>query len=171
MIVDSKLTKSDSDSNSEEEIEKQNLIKSSIIIQDNVSIRNLPTIFWLSCLFATVTYGYLAPFSFISSGFLTDYFFKDLPKKEAQRKAGIFISLPPLISVFGVPFFGWLVDLFGKRAYLTLISSLLGLLCFLSFFILDPLIGFIIYGICSSLTSAVVWSILALVVKGDYIVN
>lgn len=167
MIVDSKCNKLD-----EIEVEKsQNFIKNSIIIEDNVKIRNLPTIFWLTCLFTCITYGYLAPFSFISSGFLTDYFFKDMNKKDAQRKAGEYISLPPLISVFAIPFFGWLVDLFGKRAYLTLISSLLGFLGFLSFFFLPvPLPGFIIYGICGSLTSTIVWSILALVVKGDYIV-
>ena len=152
-------------------METKKLISSSIIIQENTSLRNLPTIFWLTCLFATITYGYIAPFSFISSGFLTDYFFKNLSKEDAQTKAGIYISIPPTISVICIPIFGWIVDLLGKRANLTLLSSLLGLMTFLSFYLgLDPLCGFIIYGICSSLTSSVLWSILAIILKGDYIV-
>ncbi len=153
------------------DVETKKLIGSSIIIQENTSIKNLPAIFWLTCLFATITYGYIAPFSFISSGFLTDYFFTNMSKSDAQTKAGIYLSIPAIISVIFVPIFGWLVDSFGKRAYLTFLSSFLGLMTFVSFFFFkEPIFGFIIFGTCTSLTSTIVWNILALVVKGDHIV-
>lgn len=153
---------------------KENLNKEfydSVVIAENTSFRQLPAIYWLTCLFIIFCYGTYMPFNNIASGFLTETFFKDLEKQEAETKAGIYMSIPFAISCFCVPLFGHLVDKFGKRASITLLSSLLGVFGFASFFFLEPVYGFIIIGFSYSLTATVCWNIISVVVKTDAIVN
>jgi nitrate/nitrite transporter NarK len=142
----------------------------SVLITENTSYRQLPAIYWLTCLFIIFCYGSYLPFNNIASGFLTETFFKDLENQEAEKKAGMYMSIPFIISCFFVPLFGHLVDKFGKRASITLLSSLLGVFGFASFFFLAPIFGFIIIGFSYSLTATVCWNIISVVVKNDAIV-
>lgn len=152
---------------------KENLNKEfyeSVVITESTSYRQLPAIYWLTCFYIIFCYGSYMPFNNIASGFLTETFFKHLEKKEAEKKAGIYMSIPFAISCFFVPLFGYLVDLYGKRASITILSSLLGVFGFASFFFLEPIFGFIIIGFSYSLTATVCWNIISLVIKTEMIV-
>jgi len=143
----------------------------SVVIAENSSYKHLPAIYWFTCLFIIFGYGSYLPFNNIASGFLTETFFKDLDKQEAEKKAGFYMSIPFAISCFFVPIFGHLVDKYGKRATITLLSSLFGVFGFASFFFLAPVFGFVIIGFSYTLTATVCWNIISIVLKTDEIVN
>jgi len=46
------------------------------------------------------------PFNNIASGYFTSTTFKDLQKADARHMAGIYMSLPFMISAVLIPFFG-----------------------------------------------------------------
>jgi len=142
----------------------------SVLITEKSSFSQLPSIFWFTTLFTLFCYGSYLPFNSIASGFLTENFFKDLNRKEAERNAGILMSIPFIIACISVPVLGYLIDIYGKRAYLTLISSILGIFGFISFLFIQPIFGFILIGFSYSLTSTVCWNIISIVVKNDSIV-
>lgn len=142
----------------------------SVVITESTSFKSLPAIYWFTALYTLSCYGSYLPFNFIASGFLTENFFKDLPKSEAEQKAGFYMSIPFAISCVFVPLFGHLVDKFGKRANITVVSSLLGIFGFCSFFFLPPIYGFVIIGFSYSFTATVCWNIISIVVKSENLV-
>jgi MFS family permease len=142
-------------------------LKKSVVTVENSNIKNLPVIYWITTLFTIFCYGSYMPFNFIASGFLTENFFNDIPKSQAEQKAGIYMSIPFAISCIFVPLFGLIVDKYGNRANITFISSILGIFGYTSFFYIAPLFGFITLGFSYSLTATVVWNIFSIVVKGN----
>jgi len=51
-------------------------------------------------------YAIVLPFNYISTGLYTSTFFKDMDKDEAKMLAGIYMSLPYLLSVILLPILG-----------------------------------------------------------------
>lgn len=143
----------------------------SVVITQNSHFKNLPAMFWLTNIFTVFCYGAYLPFNFIASGFLIETFLKHLPKETAQQTAGIYMSLPFIISCFFVPIFGCYVDKYGKRANITILSSILGIIGFSTFLCLDPIFGFIIIGFSYSFTSTVVWNIISIVLASSSFVK
>ena len=142
----------------------------SVIIQET-NIKNLPNIFWVCTLFTMFCYGAYMPFNYIASGFLIENSFKDLPKEIAVQKAGLYMSIPFMISSVFVAFFGFLLDKVGKRANLAVVSSVLGILGFTSFYFFEPLWGFVLIGFSYSLAATIVWNIMSIILKGNMLVN
>ncbi len=142
----------------------------SVVISKKSSIEDLPPIFWFTTFFIVFCYGSYMPFNFITSGFLTENFFINIPKDEAEKKAGMYMSLPYAISCILVPIIGKIIDKFGKRAYITVLSAFLGIFGFSSFFFLGPIFGFIFIGFSYSLTANVGWNIISIVVNSECIV-
>jgi hypothetical protein len=56
------------------------------------------------------------------------------------------MALPFLISSLIVPFLGFLIDKIGKRGYLMMISSFLGILTYISFIVFNPIFPLITLG-------------------------
>lgn len=128
--------------------------------------------FWLLSVICCVLYGAVLPFNYIASGFLTKTVFKDIKDKQiAQEKAGIYMSIPFIISGFMVPLFGSLSDKFGQRAYLAVFSCLMGLLAFGSLYYVNALYSLILIGTTYSLFVSVIWPAISLVVNKNDIVK
>lgn len=135
---------------------------------DFTSIGQLNYIFWLLACICVCLYGGFLPFNNIASGYLTDTYFKNLPQTQARNMAGFYMAVPFFLSIFCVPAFGFLLDKFGKRVYFALISACTGLLCFILFYLLSPLIPLILLGITYSLFASVIWPSIAIVTKKEY---
>ena len=138
-------------------------VEEEVEIVDLSSISNLRYIFWILAMICVCLYGGFLPFNNIASAFLTATYFKDLPENEARNKAGVYMSIPFIIGIFFVPLFGYLIDKFGKRAHLSLLSAILGLFCFFLFITITPLIPLIILGLTYSLFASVIWPSIAIV--------
>lgn len=72
--------------------------------------------------------------------------YNDNESDEAHHHAGMAMALPFLISTFVVPFLGLLIDRIGKRGYLMLISSILGVLTYVLFILINPILPLITLG-------------------------
>ena len=125
--------------------------------------------FWLITALCLTLYGAVLPFNYIASGFLTETYFKDMSKIEAQNKAGIYMSVPFFISAFMVPIYGILIDKYGQRANLSLFASFVGLICFTMFYYCPPLLALIILGLTYSMFASVIWPCISLVVKKNLV--
>jgi MFS family permease len=75
------------------------------------------------------------------------------------------MSIPFFISAFMVPIYGLLIDKYGQRAYLSLLASMSGLLCFTLFYYLQPIIPLLVLGLTYSMFASVIWPAISLVVK------
>ena len=136
------------------------------------AMRKLNSMFWLISIICCFLYGAVLPFNYIASGFLTRTVFKDIKNKElAQEKAGIYMSIPFIISGFLVPLFGSIIDKIGQRAYFTVFSSIMGLIAFGSLYYINPLYSLILIGITYSLFASVIWPAISLVVNKNEIVR
>jgi MFS family permease len=133
------------------------------------AVKEFGSMFWLVTLLCVTLYGAVLPFNYIASGFLTETYFRGLNKVEAQNRAGVYMSVPFFISAFMVPIYGILIDKYGQRAYLSLIASGVGLLCFILFYIVNPLIALIILGLTYSMFASVIWPCISLVVKKSHV--
>jgi MFS family permease len=129
------------------------------------TIGELGTLFWLITLLCLTLYGAVLPFNYIASGFLTETYFKNMSKVEAQNNAGIYMSIPFFISAFVVPLYGIIIDKYGQRAYLSLFASICGFICFIMLYIFPPILGLIILGLTYSMFASVIWPAISLVVK------
>lgn len=128
-------------------------------------LKELNSLFWLSVILCMILYATFISFKYISTGWLTSTVFADLKDKEiAEEKAGIYISIPFLISTFLIPLFGYLIDIFGQRGYLILVSSIVSLISYILFYFLNPLIGFSLLGLAYSVYSIATWAAISLAV-------
>lgn len=127
------------------------------------------SLFWLITLLCVTLYGGYLPFNYIASGFLTEKYLKNLPKIEAQNSAGLYMSVPFFISAFMVPLYGILIDMYGQRAYLSLVASILGFFSFTMFYYLPPIYAFIMLGMTYSMFASVIWPAISLVVRKDLV--
>jgi MFS family permease len=133
------------------------------------SILELGSLFWLISLICLFLYGGYLPFNYIASGFLTENYFNNMPKVDAQNKAGLFMSVPFFISAIMVPIYGIIIDIFGQRAYLSLFASFLGFISFTMFFYVPPIYALIMLGLTYSLFASVIWPAISLVVRKDLV--
>ncbi len=134
-------------------------------------LKDLNSMFWLISIICITLYGAVLPFNYIASGFLTTTVFADVTDKQlAQEKAGLYMSIPFFISAFMVPLYGTIIDKFGQRAYLTLLSSVVGLLSFAMFFYFPAAYALVLLGMTYSMFASVIWPAISLVVKKSQVV-
>jgi len=147
-------------------------IESEVFSLDSVKIlKDLNFMFWLISIICITMYGAVLPFNYIASGFLTSTVFSNVKdKQKAQEKAGLYMSIPFFISAFMVPIFGTIIDKFGQRAYLTLLSSVVGFVAFMMFSYFNPIYALIVLGLTYSMFASVIWPAISLVVKKSYVV-
>lgn len=153
--------------------ETPSVIESEVFGLESVKIlKSLNSLFWLISIICVTLYSAVLPFNYIASGFLTSTVFKDVTnKQQAQEKAGLYMSIPFFISAFLVPIFGTIIDQYGKRAHLTLLSSMLGFASFALFFYLPAMYGLVLLGITYSMFASVIWPAISLVVKKSEVVS
>jgi MFS-type transporter involved in bile tolerance (Atg22 family) len=72
--------------------------------------------------------------------------YNNIASDEAQHHAGMAMALPFLISALIVPFLGLLVDKFGKRGYLMMISGFMSILTYILFILVNPVLPLITLG-------------------------
>ena len=125
------------------------------------------SLFWVISIICLVLYGTVLPFNYIATGFFCDTSLKSYPQSEAKNIAGIYMGVPFLISALMVPVFGIIIDKFGKRAYITLLSGVLCVLSFVLFYLLEPIIPLIILGLTYSIFAAVIWPSISVVVNNE----
>ena len=68
------------------------------------------------------------------------------PSDEAQHNAGMAMALPFLVSALFVPFLGLLVDRIGKRGHFMIISAVLGIITYVLFIFLNPILPLVTLG-------------------------
>jgi len=66
---------------------------------------------------------------------------------ESQHNVGMAMALPFLISSFIIPIFGVIIDKYGKRGSLLILSGFIGILTFILFIFISPIIPLILLGI------------------------
>lgn len=129
------------------------------------NISEFKLLYWLITVVCLLTYGTVLPFNFIIVNYLTTTHFKEMQTTEARHKAGIYMAIPFFIGALIIPVFGFIIDKYGKRAYLTLVSALLTSIVFLLFFFCDPLFPLILIGITYSMFAAVIWPSISLIIS------
>ena len=136
-------------------------------------LKGFSRMFWLVSILTLFLYGSFLPFNNICSGFLMSTTFSGIKDKDlAQRKAGLYSSIPFFISAFMIPIFGMFIDIFGNRGYLLLLSGIFGLISYsLFFFSIPPIYSLILLGITYSIYASVAWPLVSIVVKKYQIVK
>lgn len=129
------------------------------------AVKDLGSLFWLITILCVTLYGAVLPFNYIASGFFTETYFKNYNKVDAQNHAGVYMSIPFVISAFMVPIYGILIDKYGQRAYLSFLASICGLVCFTMFYYLSPILPLIMLGLTYSMFASVIWPAISLVVN------
>ncbi|ORX93958.1 MFS general substrate transporter, partial [Basidiobolus meristosporus CBS 931.73] len=117
-------------------------------------ILNLKPAFWLLCVLAVTLYGSVQPFLYISSDYLQSEKYPGRPET-----AGTVMSIPSLLSSFGTPLCGLMIDRVGHHSELMTFSALVvilvhGLLAFTS---ITPVLPYIMLGFGYSLFAAALW--------------
>ncbi|KAJ3121347.1 hypothetical protein HK098_003761 [Nowakowskiella sp. JEL0407] len=117
-------------------------------------LKGFSGLFWLLCVITIMLYGSAVPFFHIC----TDFFQKKWYPGDTQM-AGLVMSIPDLISAFGSPICGILVDKYGHRSTLLPFSALLLVLthAMLNFTYLSPIIAMTVMGISYSAFAAALW--------------
>jgi len=135
------------------------------------SLSKLGSLFWLISIMCFLLYGSFIPFTNISSAFLIENYFQSstLTIEEIQKKAGLYMSIPFYICSIIVPIVGYLIDLIGQRAYLSLLTSIIGVLAFCMFYFLPPIWPLIMLGINYSLFVSIIWPAIAFVIDDKQI--
>ena len=120
--------------------------------------------FWLLVINCCLIYGCVEPWMKIGGSFMQSVF------GFGHAKANYFLTLPYLTSAILTPFIGYLVDRFGYRCHLLLISAILLTIIhylFMEGFINEYLnaVSLIIIGIAYSIFCGVIWPSFAIVVN------
>jgi nitrate/nitrite transporter NarK len=134
---------------------------------DNIEfsdIKNLSYIFWLLVAICVFLYGGFIPFNNIAAGFITNTYLINMSKIDATNKAGMYMAIPFTIGIFFVPFYGYLIDKIGERAYMSLAASCSGLMVFTLLYVCSPIIPLILLGLTYSLFASLIWPSMAIVV-------
>jgi len=66
---------------------------------------------------------------------------------ETRHNVSLYMGMPFLVSSFMIPLFGYLVDKYGRRAHLLLLSTGLGLSTFVLFMFTSPSLPLIVLGL------------------------
>ena len=109
-----------------------------------------------------MVYGCVLPWNNIGGQLI------QLQYDKTEKQSNTYLALPYLVSAFCVPFFGFAVDLLGRRAELLVVSTVaLATTHFLFAWVssISPLYPLICLGIAYSIYASAIWPSIALVVK------
>ena len=127
-------------------------------------LKNLNLLFWLISIIILTSYGSLMPFNYLSVGF-----FAQSPYNISKKEAGILMGVPFLMAAIFVPLLGIIIDKYGYRCFLTIIS---GVFCFISFILFNfikPYIPLIFLGFGYSIFASVLWPAVPIVLNNKEI--
>ena len=122
------------------------------------------TLYWLLTFLCLTTYGCVMPFNYIATGFFTSTVFSSYSLNEGRHMAGVYMGIPFFIGAIMVPIFGWIIDKFGNRSVLTLISGCMCLFTFVLFYLIKPLLPLILLGVTYSIFASVIWPSISIAV-------
>lgn len=135
------------------------------------SVFKLSNSFYILCITISLLYGSVNPFIHILSAFLQKTYGYN------ERKSGMLMSVPDLISAVGSPLFGFLMDklasskfLRGKiRSYMLPLSGVLLIISHVCFLLncFSPLVMLVFIGIAYSLFGSVMWPLVPEVVQNS----
>ncbi|CAB4053954.1 Major facilitator superfamily domain-containing protein 1 [Lepeophtheirus salmonis] len=134
------------------------------ISQEKVQLRDIfqfPLSFWLLCTVCVLYYVTIFPFISFGQEFLVESYGLD------KDTANTFIGLPYLISSFGSPIVGFIVDRVGRNlsfVSLSIVMTLTSHILFGYVHIIHPLVGIILIGIAYSTLASSLWPICALLI-------
>lgn len=163
-IVDYEKDHAINDGNSDTNIADSDIVKVNCC-QLFSDFKHLNTLFWILTFLCLTTYGSVMPFNYIATGFFTATTLKDMPSIEARKMAGIYMGVPFFIGAIMVPIVGALIDKFGNRTILALLSGAMCLITFVFFYLMQPLFPLILLGISYSIFAAVIWPSIAISVN------
>lgn len=81
------------------------------------------------------------------------------------------MALPFLISSLLIPLIGLLVDKKGKRVKALIFSSIVGILTYVLFITMDPLLPLFTLGLSYSIFCAIIWPSFSIIIPKDLIVR
>ena len=131
------------------------------------SILSFNSLFWIMCVICLLLYGTVLPFNYIATAFFCSTSLSSYSENEARNIAGIYMGVPFLLSAPMVPLISCLIDKFGKRANMALISGVLCVISFFLFYIMTPLVPLIFLGVTYSIFAAVIWPSLTIVIYNE----
>lgn len=134
------------------------------------SLKEFSRLYWIITILCTCLYGAVMPFNYIASGFFTSTFLSHMNKVDAQNTAGLYMSIPFFVSAFLVPLYGFMIDRYGKRAYLSFVAAVTSLISFVVFYFFPPIFGLVLLGCTYSMFASVIWPAISLVVKPSLVV-
>jgi MFS family permease len=116
--------------------------------------------FWLLAALCIAFYGCIFPFQTFGQKFLID------ARGTTPQSASLLIAMEPLFSMLFMPFFGHLVDRYGKRTLFMMFGSMLLVPVFLmlGYTRIPPVIPLAMMGVAFALVPAVLWMSIVFVV-------
>jgi len=135
--------------------------------EEQVSIRDIFRMrltFWLLVGLCVVLYCAILPFNNVASAFFVETWYSHLPLADAQQRAGNVMSLIFLVSAFGTPPFGGLVDAFGFRTQFLAFSSVLVVATYALIFVMPPPVSTLSLGIVYTVFAGALWPAFTLAV-------
>ena len=148
-----------SDKISEEDVVKVNMCE---LVTE---FKKLNKLFWILTMLCLSTYGCVLPFNYIATGFFTSTTLKNRPPNEARKIAGVYMGVPFFIGAIMVPIFGGVIDKFGNRTIMALISGVMCLITFIFFYIMEPILPLILLGVSYSIFASVIWPSISIAVN------
>ena len=127
--------------------------------------KKLNKLFWILTMLCLSTYGFVLPFNYIATGFFTSTTLKNRPPNEARKMAGVYMGVPFFIGAIMVPIFGGVIDKFGNRTIMALISGVMCLITFIFFYIMEPIFPLILLGVSYSIFASVIWPSISIAVN------
>lgn len=135
------------------------------VSEEHVSFLNIFKLrrrFWLLVALCVTLYCAILPFNNVASAFFVETWFKHLPLADAQQQAGNAMAIIFLVSAFGTPPLGGIVDIFGQRTHLLFLSSVLVVVTYATIFALPPTFSMLCLGLVYTIFAATLWPALAL---------
>lgn len=128
-------------------------------------IKQLNLMFWILSILILLAYGCLMPFNYMAVGFFTKNY------KISKNLAGTLMGTPFLMGAFFVPLLGVIVDKYGYRAEMVLISGFFLLFSFILFNFMNPYIPILLLGFGYSIFACVLWPSISIAVIDKHFVG
>lgn len=116
-----------------------------------------------------IMYGIFLPFNYIASAFFIHSWFDGKSSPEAIHIAGIAMGMPFIMSAFLVPMTGYMIDCYGGRVYLMIISSATTIVTFALYILAPPIYGLVFFGFSFSIFAAIVWPAITMVIPRNLV--
>jgi len=120
-------------------------------------ILKLQGTFWLLVGLCLILYCTILPFNNVAAAYFVQTWFASMPAEEAQQRAGNVMSLIFLVSAFGTPPFGGIVDFVGLRTHFLLVSSILVVITYSLIFVIPPVASTLCLGIVYTIFAGALW--------------